>query len=251
MTLRNQSPFEDRLSHLNADKNVFVKKFQDNELAPKFHAAHGPMLKEFQGKYREKFASFYNRPENKKLVVEIGCHLGKTLRSLAQNHNDIDFVGMDITFKRVVTTAERTAAAELKNTFSVMANAKQLTDLFGKHEVDGFLVFFPDPWPKKKQAKNRLVEEAFCESLKTVLKPGGFIWLKTDQKPYFDNAEAAFTKSGFKKITTPAGILTEEYETTFETRYKEQNLPTYSSQWFLPQAENDFFSWENSDTLHS
>ena len=87
--------------------------------------------------------------------------MGKTLRSLAQNHNDIDFVGMDITFKRVVTTAERTAAAELKNTFSVMANAKQLTDLFGKHEVDGFLVFFLTLGRKKSRLKIALSRKLF------------------------------------------------------------------------------------------
>jgi len=243
MTLRNQSPFEDRVTQVDPKVNIFVKQLQENDLTGVLPAAHGPQLKKLKGHFRTAIADFYKREPNKRLVVEIGCHLGKTVRSMAQNHSDTDFVAMDITFKRVVTTAKRANEAQVKNVYSIMANAKHLDELFNENEVDGFVIFFPDPWVRKKsQAKNRLLNDNFSSLMCKVLRPGGFLWLKTDQEPYFQNAAQCFENAGFKPFTGSdplvPKLLTEEYETTFEHKFRLEGLPAHGGQWYLPVPLN-------------
>jgi tRNA G46 methylase TrmB len=64
---------------------------------------------------------------------------------------------MDITFKRVITMAERTQKNDVHNVISVLANAERVELLFGAEELDGVVIFFPDPWILKKNTskKNR------------------------------------------------------------------------------------------------
>jgi tRNA (guanine-N7-)-methyltransferase len=235
MPLRFHDPFADRAARLNTGVNPYVQLLRDATATGELAVAHGPMLKEHTGKWRAAIDRFYRRPassERRPLFVEIGCHKGLTLTAMAAAHPEADFIGIDITFKRVVTTAQRAKKAGLANVYCVMANAVGIDQLFGEGEIDGLVVFFPDPWIKKKsQAKNRLIDAAFCERLSRVLAPHGTAWLKTDQELYYSEASAAFAATGFKPAASPVALFTETYSSAFETRFTLQNLPTFGGQW--------------------
>jgi tRNA (guanine-N7-)-methyltransferase len=249
MSFRAISNFTDRTDGLNAKVNPFVDKLR-NKNTTALPAFHGQELEALRGRYREGLAEHFGRQANDRLIVEIGCHLGKTIRDMGLQYRDADFVGIDMTFKRVVTTADRAQKSGCKNVASVLANAKNLPELFAPGELNGVAIFFPDPWIKKKsQRKNRLINQDFAQGLFTVLAPGAFVWLKSDQQPYVQFAEECFEAAGLVQIETPEGLLSQQYKTTFEHKFNEQNLPTFGSQWFKPRCDQDFFTWENSGTL--
>jgi tRNA (guanine-N7-)-methyltransferase len=233
MPLKNLDPFASQLKNLNPGINPFVALMITGIEDGKLPVACGEMLKDFPGKWREKIASFYQSPTPfKKLIVEIGCHKGHVLCKMAAEHPDTAFIGIDITYKRVVGTAERAQKLGLKNVFTVLANAKAIDMIFTPGEIDGVLIFFPDPWIKKKrQAKNRLVDLEFCKNLEPLLSKDAFCWFKTDQKVYFDQAQNAFFENAFRCQMEPCEITANAYTSIFEQRFTEQNLPTYGSKW--------------------
>ena len=105
--------------------------------------------------------------------------MGDVMCEMATNHKDKAFVGLDITFKRVVTLAEKAVKKELPNIFSVLGNGGGFEHMFSEGEVDGLIIFFPDPWVrKKKQRKKRLINPSFLEQAVKVLKSIWFSGLK-------------------------------------------------------------------------
>ncbi len=234
MPVRDRDPFTDRTLRLDARVNPFVAQLAEAQKSGSLPVAHGPELKNVRGTWRERVAKFYDRETPfEKLVVEIGCHTGVTLRAMAAEHPDTAFIGIDITFKRVVTAAERAVQAGLKNVYTVLANAAPLDMLFADRELDLCVIFFPDPWVrKKKQAKNRLLTEAFAAKLAGRLKDQGVLWLKTDQEPYFKAAALNIDLAGLVRLPpdelAPFG---RDYTSTFEQRFAMQNVPTHGARW--------------------
>lgn len=238
MPLKNPNPFASRAEGLNAAVNPYVALMREGARDGTLPVAFGPMLEDMPGNWRARIASFHKQPEPaSRLVVEIGCHKGHTLVAMAADQRDTAFVGIDITFKRVVTTSQRASGQGLKNVFTAMVNAQSIDRLFSAGEVDGVVIFFPDPWVKKvKQAKHRLVEPSFVERLRKALKPGAYVWFKSDQELYFNEARAAFEGAGFLPVSAGAGLPAVDYTSTFEQRFQAQNLPTYSGKWLTPPA---------------
>jgi len=234
--IRNRDPFATKIDVLNASVNPYVATLREALSSGHLPIAHGPDLKTCRGRWRERIAEYHGlSAAPRRLVVEVGCHKGMTLNAMAEKHPDTLFLGLDITFKRVVTSAERAMKAKHRNVYCAMANASSLDLLFAPGEVDGLVLFFPDPWVKKKsQAKNRLVSPQFCERLQSVLKPDGTFWLKTDQKIYFDEASERLAAAQFlpqPPASETDGFLGGDFTSAFEQRFHAQNLPTYGARW--------------------
>lgn len=236
MPIRTNNPFENLLEKIDPSKNVFVQKLVDAQNSGSLPVAFGPTLKDFPGKWREKFTAMESVTANTPLVVEIGCHYGNTLVDLAQDHPDVLFVGIDITFKRVVSSAEKAKSLGLKNVLVILANASGLDELFTAGEATGFVTFFPDPWKKKKQARNRLYAPPFCNAAWRILSDGGFLWLKTDQEPYFREACSHTADAGFRATEVLPLFGTKDYSSAFMRRYELQKLPWFGRKWVKAQA---------------
>jgi tRNA (guanine-N7-)-methyltransferase len=222
--------FDDVASRVNAEVNPFVAELIAGVNEKTLPILYGPALKGLKGNWRELLTA--SPGENRPLILEIGCHLGKTIRDMAVSHPETDFVGMDITFKRVVTTAQRAVDGNLSNIKVILASAKQLDVLADTKEVDGIIVFFPDPWNKRrKQLKNRLIDRSFCEWIRGILRPQGFFWFKTDQEGYFTMAKEHLEAVGFQLVMNPTGLPGEVFESTFERKFKDEGLPTFCGVW--------------------
>lgn len=233
MPLKNPDPFQSSAERLDATVNPYVALLRDAAREGSLPIAFGAQLETYPGRWREQLATsneLTSQPE--RLVLEIGCHKGVTMLTMAKDQPDTGFIGLDITYKRVVTTAQRLKANNVRNGFCAMANAQHLDRLFAPGELDGVVIFFPDPWIKKaRQAKNRLLEAAFVARLGTVVRPGGYVWLKTDSKVYFDAACAAFEGMPFVAVEHAPDFPTTDYTSSFEQRFLAQNLPTYAGKW--------------------
>lgn len=163
--------------------------------------------------------------DDKKLIVEIGCYKGETIKELAYHNSETNFVGIDIKYKRVVKTSLRLIEENLKNAVTVIADAKEFFESVEPSSVHGVAVFFPDPWIKDSQKKKRLLNREFIELVKEKLVSGGFIWFKTDNLEYFEETEDLMKDTGFsteaKAIELP---VLPDHETFFEQMFREQGV---------------------------
>ena len=115
------------------------------------------------------------------LVVDLGFGRGEFLLDLAGGEPQAAFVGVEYSFKRVLKMARRLARTPLRNVRLVCATAEavvesRLPDGF----VHAFWINFPDPWPKKRHQRRRLIQPAFVEQLARRLVPGGTLHVATD-----------------------------------------------------------------------
>lgn len=118
-------------------------------------------------------------------VLEIGCSNADFLTAIASQNLDAAFVGIDWKFKVIYKGAKKVHVQNLKNVTLLRSRAQDLLRVFGQNEVDEIWIFFPDPWAKKSQLKNRLLQEKFLLEADRALKPGGKIYFKTDHPGYF------------------------------------------------------------------
>jgi tRNA (guanine-N7-)-methyltransferase len=231
MPVRSSDVFADIVSKLDNDSNAFVAKLVNAQNSGDLPVAMGPRLREFPGQWRSKFTNVTGDRQAMPLIVEIGCHTGHTLCDMAERHPEALFVGVDITFKRVIHTAERARDRGLKNIFVILANAGGLSQLFQDGEVDGFITFFPDPWVKKKHAHYRLYSEVFCSTVYRQLSRSGFLWLKTDQEPYFQTACEYAKSAGFCETASLPVFADGDFSSLFLRRFELKNLPWYGRKW--------------------
>jgi tRNA (guanine-N(7)-)-methyltransferase len=234
MPVRSTNPFEDINARVDTSKNAYIRRILDAQKEKTLPLAFGSAIKPFVGNWRQSIASFFGNSApvlQPRLIVEIGCHYGHTLVDMASDHPDALFLGVDITYKRVVSTAERIVDAGLKNVFVILANAKGLGDLFSPGEVDGFVTFFPDPWTKKKQAHNRLYSSEFCATVKEALSGDGFLWLKTDEKTYFENACDHVAQAKFFETQALPVLGQKDYSSAFMRRFDKQQRPWQGRKW--------------------
>ncbi|MBI2601740.1 MAG: hypothetical protein HYW48_01680 [Deltaproteobacteria bacterium] len=227
MPLHNVDIFEDLPSRLDKTVNPYVNLLVGGQ-HDSLPLCYGQSLKGKAGRWRETLCEKMGFPPEK-LILEIGVHKGKVIINLALDYPQWGFLGMDITFKRVVLSAEKLTRAHTKNAMILLGNARHISKVFTPGELDGAIIFFPDPWVKKKsQMRNRLLNESFCRDLSSSLKQGAFFWLKTDSEDYFRLAETMVTGLGFKPS---ARLFPQPYESTFEARFRSFMLPTFEEFW--------------------
>ena len=87
-------------------------------------------------------------------------------------------------------------------------------------------VYFPDPWPKRRHRKNRLINEQFTQSAREVLHRGGVIYLRTDDQNYFAQMVSVFEANlAFRCLPTPLALI--EAVTDFEADFQARGLPIF------------------------
>ncbi|MBF0208305.1 MAG: tRNA (guanosine(46)-N7)-methyltransferase TrmB [Oligoflexia bacterium] len=128
------------------------------------------------------------------LHLEIGSGYGEFMINFCAQNPHINFVGLDYRFKRSFQVARKlsltgagTAIAENPPGFFRFLRAKgeRISFIFAENEVDVIYLFFPDPWPKNRHHKKRLLQRSFLENACKVLRPGGLIYIKTDHDGYY------------------------------------------------------------------
>lgn len=118
-------------------------------------------------------------------LLEIGSGLGDTAIALAATHPDVDHIAADVHSKGIARTLLLAEQYGLTNLRVLHGDAWHLiTTRLTDDSLDTVLVLFPDPWPKSRHAKRRLVRDEFAEAVVRVLRGGGVLHLATDVHPY-------------------------------------------------------------------
>lgn len=119
------------------------------------------------------------------LVVEIGAGTADLSVGLARQDSQRNFVAVDVKSDRLYTGAKVAQAENLGNVAFVRAQLRQMSDLFAPSSIAELWITFPDPFPRDKQAKHRLLHPAFLAIYGKLLTPDGFLRFKTDNRPLF------------------------------------------------------------------
>lgn len=122
------------------------------------------------------------------LVLEIGFGMGEGLFHYASHFPESQFLGIEVHKPGVGKLLNDIDNAGLTNIKVSMLDANELIEkALPNHCLQRIQIFFPDPWPKKKHHKRRIIQVPFIETLKTKLKPNGLIHLATDWQDYCDH----------------------------------------------------------------
>lgn len=160
------------------------------------------------------------------LEVEIGAGRGDFMIAHASSHPDLNFLAVEkklMFMKRGINKARR---AGLENVRWLLVEARYLVmEYLTDASVQAVHVYFPDPWPKKKQLKRRIVQAGFTEQLVRVLIPGGKLHVRTDHEEYFQQmVEVLDATEGLRLVKTEEAIL--ERKTGFEARFNREGIRT-------------------------
>jgi tRNA (guanine-N7-)-methyltransferase len=134
-----------------------------------------------------------------KFFVEIGFGMGHSLLAMAEQFPTYQFLGIDIYRPGIGAVLQAIDANKLQNVRIVSEDAVDVLQRLNNRSVDGLLIFFPDPWPKRRHHKRRLIQSAFIHAVMQKLKVGGYLHIATDWKDYADHIAVVLNKfSDFK-----------------------------------------------------
>ncbi len=130
--------------------------------------------------------------------IEIGMGKGKFIHTMAKEHPEINYVGIEKYSSVLLRAIQKMEQEELPNLKFLRMDAEEIDQVFGKGEVDKIYLNFSDPWPKDRHAKRRLPSKEFLARYDVILKEGSRLEFKTDNRDLFDFAVEELEPAGWK-----------------------------------------------------
>ncbi len=163
------------------------------------------------------------------IEIEIGCGKGGFLVEYCERHPDLPFLGLEKEPEIAYFAAGRLAKRpHLKHARLVLGDAFHFfRDYVPVNTVQAFHMYFPDPWPKKRHHKNRLMAEPFMEQVRRAALPGARFYWGTDHEEYNAEARALFATLPWLSLEQEDAAPTEGIMTNFEKKYRKQGKPIY------------------------
>ena len=160
------------------------------------------------------------------LELELGCGDGSFTLQYALANPGRNIVALERLLGRITKLDRKGHRAGLKNLRLLRAEAAYVLEyLLPPGLLDAIHVYFPDPWPKKRHHKNRLISEPFPPLAKRLLREGGIVYLRTDNIEYFEQMLVVFGDAvGFETVETPEPM--KQLVTDFEQQFNAQGIPT-------------------------
>ena len=166
------------------------------------------------------------------LEMEIGTGKGTFLTEQAKAHPETNFFGVEYARWFWRYASDRLRRNNCQNARTVRAEAMYFVREHVPNEsIDVLHIYFPDPWPKKRHHKRRLIQEPFMKEVMRVLKPGGRLQIVTDHADYFEQIEPVVKASALKVVdyNRPGSAGEGEFVgTNFERKYKREGRPFFA-----------------------
>ena len=159
-------------------------------------------------------------PKSDKVIMEIGFGMGEATAIIAKNHPNNGYIAVDVHPPGIGKLLARIVENDLTNLKVIEEDVHVvLQHMITDESLDGIHLFFPDPWPKKKHNKRRIVNEGFLSLIHPKIKKGGFIHIATDWVPYAVSIQEVFAGS-----TLFTGGVIEKPEWRPVTRFEGQGI---------------------------
>jgi tRNA (guanine-N7-)-methyltransferase len=153
----------------------------------------------------------------KPFVWEVGSGHGHFLTAYAQAHQDQLCIGIDLIGDRIVRGTRKRDRAKLPNLHFIHAEARLFLEMLPPTAtIATVFILFPDPWPKTRHHKNRIIQTEFLSQLRTRMAPTGHLYFRTDFEPYFAAARATLTSHPDWQLCDSPWAF--EHETVFQHR---------------------------------
>ncbi|WP_301109163.1 tRNA (guanosine(46)-N7)-methyltransferase TrmB [Sporosarcina sp.] len=205
-------------------------RLRNKPWAKDFMAEHPDMLimepESSKGKWAEVF-------DNKSPIhIEVGTGKGQFVIGMALANPDINYIGIEHFDNVVVSALEKAIEKDKpKNLRLLRANGENLESIFEKSEIDRVYLNFSDPWPKTRHEKRRLTHENFLLKYEGILKPGGEIHFKTDNRSLFEYSLVSMTDYGMKLLAVSldlhANMPEDNILTEYEEKFSSKGQPIY------------------------
>jgi len=165
-------------------------------------------------------------PQPQPLEVELGCGDASFLIEYARRQTARNFIGVERLLGRLQKLDRKGRRAGLNNVRGIRIESSYfLRYLLPPHSTAALHIYFPDPWPKKKHHRHRLINEQFPALARAALAPGGCVYLRTDDADYFAQMQEVFNAAReFATADTPAWLA--EITTDFEREFNAQGIQT-------------------------
>lgn len=174
------------------------------------------------GSVTERLSLAHLFPTPQPLEVELGCGDASFLAEYARQHPEINFLGVERLLGRIRKLDRKGRRNGATNLRGVRIESTYFLEfLLPPNAATALHTYFPDPWPKKKHRRHRLINERFPTLAWHALAPGGVVYLRTDDEDYFGQMLAVFAADArFQPVATPgelAAVLT-DFEREFNAR---------------------------------
>jgi tRNA (guanine-N7-)-methyltransferase len=159
-------------------------------------------------------------PTSHSIIMEIGFGMGEATAIIAKNHPNNGYIAVDVHPPGIGKLLARIVENNLTNLKVIEDDVHVvLQHMIPDESLDGIHLYFPDPWPKKKHNKRRIVNEGFLQLIHPKIKNGGFIHIATDWVPYAESIQEVFAAS-----TLFAGGVIDKPEWRPVTRFEGQGI---------------------------
>lgn len=165
--------------------------------------------------------------------VEIGMGKGKFIHTMAKEHSNVNYVGIEKYSSVLLRAVQKLEQEEVPNLKLVRMDAEGIEGVFGMGEVDRIYLNFSDPWPKDRHAKRRLPSKEFLVRYRQILKPGGRLEFKTDNRELFDFALQELEPAGWEAqaltfdLHKDAQMMEGNVMTEYEEKFSAMGNPIY------------------------
>ncbi len=165
-------------------------------------------------------------------ILEIGFGMGETTATIAQEHPENDYLGIEVHTPGVGSLLKRIADLRLENLRIIQHDAVEVVEhMIAPAALAGVHVFFPDPWPKKRHHKRRLIQPAFVALLASRMKPGACVHTCTDWEEYAERMLEVL--SAEPALRNTASGYANRPEARPETKFERRGLALGHRVWDL------------------
>ena len=188
-----------------------AQKRAHDTLLPRYGIEYTQELLDFDGVFGRKAAR----------VLEIGFGMGETTATIAAAHPEIDYLALEVHTPGVGSLLKELDERSLSNVRIIQYDAVEVLErMISDSSFDGAHIFFPDPWPKKRHHKRRLIQPPLVSLLASRLKPGGYVHAATDWEEYAQQILEVFEREPLLENTADDFARRPEYRplTKFEQR---------------------------------
>lgn len=174
---------------------------------------------------------------DKPVVIEIGFGMGVSTVRIAKERDMYNYIGIEVFLNGFSKTLTEVGDEKLENVRLMRFDAVQvLNDMIEDGSIAGFHIFFPDPWPKKRHHKRRLIQKPFAVLLTSKLQKGGYIYCVTDWEEYAEQMVDVF--NGTEGLMNPYDGYAPSREWRPTTKYETRGVNldyTINEIWFEKQ----------------
>jgi len=158
---------------------------------------------------------------NKDSVLEIGFGDGSFLIEIAKNNTDWNFIGIEIKVKRFRKAVKRAEGEYIANLKYLLMDVRiAVEEVFYPNTFSKVYINFPDPWPKERHKKHRIINTQFLSNLSRIIKPKGIIEIASDHEEYISSILETLEDTGIFKSIFPLPGYVHNIPTRPTTRYE-------------------------------